>query len=235
MKTYSQSEDLKHSDTEITLGTRSILGIFFALALVCGVFFGFGYSIGRGNTTKATAPDLTVSTGHGATQPAVKTVVEGSTSSDAALPESDADTDVPPPAHSAPVNHSKPSAAAAIITPGLVTSQTASEAITPAYQTGAAQPSPGIPTPQKAVLPIYPAQTAAVPSAAIMVQIAAVSHREDADVLISALKKLGYNASARSDSTDNLLRIQVGPFATRDQANAMRTKLLNDGYNAILK
>jgi len=68
-----------------------------------------------------------------------------------------------------------------------------------------------------------------------MVQIAAVSHREDADVLISALRKLGYNASARSDSTDNLLRIQVGPFATRDQANAMRTKLLNDGYNAILK
>lgn len=68
-----------------------------------------------------------------------------------------------------------------------------------------------------------------------MVQIAAVAHREDADVLISALKKLGYNASARTESTDNLLHVQVGPFATRDQAKAMRAKLLNDGYNAILK
>jgi cell division septation protein DedD len=234
MKTYAQSEELKHSDTEITLGTRSILGIFFALALVCGVFFGFGYSIGRGNTNKATAPDLTASSTRGAAQPAVKTVVEGSTSS--ALPESDADTDVPPPDHPAPVTHSKPSAAAAIIQQAPVAQRTASESVAPAYPTGVLQTSAGTPAPQKAVLPIYPAQAAAVvPSASIMVQIAAVSHREDADVLISALRKLGYNASARSDASDNLLRIQVGPFATRDQANATRTKLLNDGYNAILK
>lgn len=68
-----------------------------------------------------------------------------------------------------------------------------------------------------------------------MVQIAAVSHREDADVLVSALKKLGYNASVRSANTDNLLRVQIGPFATRDEAKNIRAKLLNDGYNAIVK
>jgi len=234
MKTYEQSEALKHSDTEITLGTRSILGIFFALALVCGVFFGFGYSIGRGNTTKATAPDLTASSSTPETeQPAVKTVVDGS-NSPSALPENDADTDVPPPDRPAPVSHSKPSAAAAI--PQMPAPAKTASDVTPAAQTVAPQASSGVPVGQKAALPIYPGQTAsASPSAAIMVQIAAVSHREDADVLISALKKLGYNASARSDSTDNLLRIQVGPFATRDQANATRTKLLNDGYNAILK
>lgn len=235
MKTYEQSEALKHSDTEITLGTRSILGIFFALALVCGVFFGFGYSIGRGNTTKATAPDLTASSSTPETsQPAVKTVVDGS-NSPSATPENDADTDVPPPDRPAPVNHSKPSAAAAI--PQMpAPAKAASDDVTPAAQTVAPQASSDVPVAQKAALPINPGQTAATsPSAAIMVQIAAVSHREDADVLISALRKLGYNASARSDSTDNLLRIQVGPFATRDQANATRTKLLNDGYNAILK
>jgi cell division septation protein DedD len=68
-----------------------------------------------------------------------------------------------------------------------------------------------------------------------MVQIAAVSRREDADVLVSALGKLGYHASARPAPTDNLLHVQIGPFATRDEAKIMRTKLLNDGYNAILK
>ncbi len=68
-----------------------------------------------------------------------------------------------------------------------------------------------------------------------MVQIAAVSHREDADVLVSALKKLGYNASVRSEATDKLLHVQIGPFPARDEANLVRTKLLNDGYNAILK
>jgi cell division septation protein DedD len=39
----------------------------------------------------------------------------------------------------------------------------------------------------------------------------------------------------RSESQDQLLHVQVGPFATRDEAKVMRTKLLGDGYNAILK
>ena len=34
--------------SEITLSTASLLGIFFGLVLICGVFFGFGYSMGRG-------------------------------------------------------------------------------------------------------------------------------------------------------------------------------------------
>ena len=34
-------------DREISLSTTTILGIFFALALLCAVFFGFGYSMGR--------------------------------------------------------------------------------------------------------------------------------------------------------------------------------------------
>ena len=34
-------------DREISLGAATILGIFFVLALICAVFFGFGYSLGR--------------------------------------------------------------------------------------------------------------------------------------------------------------------------------------------
>lgn len=68
-----------------------------------------------------------------------------------------------------------------------------------------------------------------------MVQIAAVSHQEDADVLVSALRKRGYSVVTRNESRDNLLHVQIGPFATRDAAKAMRAKLLADGYNAILK
>jgi cell division septation protein DedD len=39
----------------------------------------------------------------------------------------------------------------------------------------------------------------------------------------------------RNEPRDSLLHIQIGPFATRDEAKAMRAKLLADGYNAILK
>jgi cell division septation protein DedD len=68
-----------------------------------------------------------------------------------------------------------------------------------------------------------------------MVQIAAVSHPEDADVLVGALRKRGYAVSARRDPTDGLLHVQIGPFANRNDAYAMRQKLLNDGYNAIVQ
>ena len=69
----------------------------------------------------------------------------------------------------------------------------------------------------------------------IMVQIAAVSHPEDADVLVGALRKRGYAVTARRDPTDGLLHVQIGPFANRNDAYAMRQKLLNDGYNAIVQ
>src|SRR5437660_1228697 len=35
------------ADTEITLGTSKLLGIFFALVIVCSVFFTLGYLLGR--------------------------------------------------------------------------------------------------------------------------------------------------------------------------------------------
>jgi DedD protein len=238
MKTYDKSEELNHSDAEITLGTRSILGIFFGLALICGVFFGFGYSVGRGNASKA-ASQQTTSPAPGTAQPVVKTVVEGS-SPTSDLSEDDADTDVAPPVgqtsdRPAQSNQAKPSAGSAVIPQTPVPAGTVSEDVARPVQTATAQSVPSIPAPWNASLPPVPAAAANSPSAPIMVQIAAVSHREDADVLISALKKLGYNASARSDTSDNLLHVQVGPFATRDEANVIRTKLLNDGYNAILK
>ena len=70
---------------------------------------------------------------------------------------------------------------------------------------------------------------------ALMVQVAAVSHQEDADVLIGALRKRGYAVNVHRDPVDNLLHVRIGPFASRDAANATRQKLLNDGYNASLQ
>lgn len=68
-----------------------------------------------------------------------------------------------------------------------------------------------------------------------MVQIAAVSNPADADVLVGALRKRGYSVTIRNQPGDTLLHVQVGPFAARADAIAMKQKLLGDGYNAILK
>ena len=68
-----------------------------------------------------------------------------------------------------------------------------------------------------------------------MVQIAAVSHPGDAEVLVSALRRRGYAVAVYRDPVDTLMHVQVGPFASRNDAAAMRQKLLNDGYNAIVQ
>ncbi len=34
-------------DTEITLGTAKLLGLFFGLVVICAVFFALGYTLGR--------------------------------------------------------------------------------------------------------------------------------------------------------------------------------------------
>ena len=68
-----------------------------------------------------------------------------------------------------------------------------------------------------------------------MVQVAAITNPTDAQVLVNALRKHGYSASAHSQPNDSFLHVQVGPFATRAEAAAMKQKLLSDGYNAIVK
>jgi cell division septation protein DedD len=68
-----------------------------------------------------------------------------------------------------------------------------------------------------------------------MVQIAAVSNPQDAEVLVNALRKRGYSVTVRREFTDNLIHVRIGPFNSRGEANQWRQKLLNDGYNAIIE
>jgi DedD protein len=69
----------------------------------------------------------------------------------------------------------------------------------------------------------------------LMVQVAAVSIPQDADILIAALRQHGYTAVVRHEPNDQLLHVQIGPFASRAQAQAMRGRLLADGYNAVIR
>ncbi len=41
-------------EREISLSTPTILGLFFALAIVCACFFGLGYAMGRKSVPTAT-------------------------------------------------------------------------------------------------------------------------------------------------------------------------------------
>jgi cell division septation protein DedD len=98
-------------------------------------------------------------------------------------------------------------------------------------------PSPSADETAKAVAPTTSRTTSGADHGAYMVQIAAVSKQEDAAALAGALKKKSYDVFVVNSPTgaDNLFHVQVGPFASLQDAEAMKTKLIGDGYNAFVK
>jgi DedD protein len=240
MRLLQEEEELGHTDTEITLGMRSLLGVFFGLVLICGVFFGLGYSLGRGSA-KPVAPGPSEAAKPTTRMPIGPTVHEndGSESSpytpgpDAREPinasaAEPAPTSAPKPSGTvvkqlSPDNEEQPVAAPLRKpTPAVTSAET---------ETSASKPAPASTSNTPAATPAAAAAT----GTSFMVQVAAISRQEDAEILVAALNKRGYSAVIRNDPKDSLLHVQIGPFATRDEARAMRTKLLGDGYNAILK
>ncbi|MGE5205071.1 MAG: SPOR domain-containing protein [Chlamydiota bacterium] len=75
-----------------------------------------------------------------------------------------------------------------------------------------------------------------VDSGSYFVQVAAVTKKDDAQALLSALKKKSYPVViATNQPHDRLYHVQVGPFGDVKDAEAARAHLVADGYNPILK
>ncbi len=199
------------NDREITLGTSTILGTFFALAILCAVFFGFGYSLGSRHSTPPPGAQA---------DSAAYKFIPGAK-----------------PAPGSPVNASgKPSASPYEPPPADPQKiPTIPQKATPAaFATDASTPRPprtppAVPPPAPVAVPVAPGVPPSV------VQIAAVSHQEDADAIATSLQRRGYTVAIRQEPQDKLLHIQVGPFAARKDAEAMRQRLLGDGFNAYIK
>jgi len=71
----------------------------------------------------------------------------------------------------------------------------------------------------------------------IVVQIAAISREDDAVALAGALRKKNYNVFVVNNpiTNDKLYHVQVGPFTSIQDAEAMKAKLTGEGYNPIVK
>ena len=64
--------DEPKSDADLTLGIGSLLSIFFGVLIICGIFFAFGYTMGRRNahaTTSVVVPATTSPAASVATAP----------------------------------------------------------------------------------------------------------------------------------------------------------------------
>ncbi len=154
-------------DPEIVVSTGKMVGLFVVLVVVCALFFGFGYSTGRGAAVSAA----------GGSSPAV--VVVG--------------------------------------------------------QRAATQPSG---TERSSQIPAVeePANPHPAPGTGYFLQVAAVTKQEDAEALVSALRKKDYAVFATNTApTDKLFHVQIGPFSNQKDVEGLRAKLVSAGYNPIVK
>lgn len=224
-------------ERELTLSTGAILGIFFGLVILCGVCFGLGYNMGRKSTptplalNDGTSDGGTADTGSEGAKPSAGSPAD---STIAVEPPVTSIVAAPPAAKPSPIVR-KPIPVA----PDAGTTDATASGRTPAAHTPASTVA-GAPAPVVRAVPpsaLLPGASAAASagSGSIMVQIAAVSHQEDADLLVGALRSRGYSVTARPAASDGFIHVQVGPFNDKKTAEAMKQRLLGDGYNAILK
>ncbi len=69
----------------------------------------------------------------------------------------------------------------------------------------------------------------------IVLQVAALTRKDDAGTLAAALQKKQYPAFVRLPTTDNFYRVQVGPYPDVPSANAVKRALEHDGYQVFLR
>ena len=208
-------------DREITVGPVILTGFVIFLVAICAGCFVAGYGVGRRSPVESASARPEPS------GPSAAELLRNNQSKPDASQNSVAattDSGTVPAAGTVPAQAARGTAPAAY------------EPSNPATAPAVVQTALPAQSPAQPVSAVGQTVQSALPQAGQwMVQIAAVSHEEDAEVLLSALRKRGYTVSARHDPVDSLLHVQVGPFNNRDDATAMRQKLLSDGYNAVVQ
>lgn len=201
---------MPEQETEITLGNGRLLGLFIGLVVLCGVFFVMGYMLGKnsapGNTLLTDATSNTA--GDGTMKPGA---IQG-----VATPAPTPAPAVQPSAE--PTNTTEPEPAAVP-----VEQERAPEPAAPEVARPAARPVS------------RPAATATPSLGSYIVQVAAVSKQQDADALASALRRKQYTVNVSSQMPDRLFHVQIGPFSDPKLAEMVRSRLVADGYNPIVK
>lgn len=177
----------KGESYEMVLESRHLLGVFFAVVLLCALFFTLGFVLGRSQGEEQAR-----------TAPAAKTPA--------------AETSGAPAAED-------------------LTFYDRVEGQPTAETTGAGAGQGG------AASAVRPTPATTMPSAAdpIYLQVAALSQEEDAKRLSQKLLEMAFPVVIRPPGDDRLYRVQVGPFQTKELADAAEGRLKAQGFRQIVR
>ncbi len=234
-------------DGDVTIGPGKLLGLFFMLVVICGVFFAIGYSLGKTSAHEQAMNDKSplsaslsapVIGDSSAAKPSAAVAAKSE-------PESSA-TDEPTQSKTEPdltffnaVKADKKATGSDPTAPSKTPQEKPAEQKTVASNAPVASAPEVTPAAQpntKASAPQSP-EVKASASGSFVVQIAAVTREEDAAALAGALRKKNYSVFVVNNPAvhDKFYHVQVGPFATLQDADAMKAKLMGEGYNPIVK
>ena len=193
-------------ETEILLGNKQLLGVFFVVAALLGVAFTGGYMVGRGSSPKKA--------------PAVATAGDTSnseTSSTAAQPGGETHS-VPPDDSSSGVT-AEPAAHHGRKTDDVLGSRRKKQPATAGESTETASSRPDSFVPQ---------------SGQEFLQVTSVT-RDHALAVAAVLRKKGFHAHAvPKPGQANLYRVIVGPIRSAGELASTRDSLRRTGFNQVL-
>jgi cell division septation protein DedD len=212
----------KKNGGDFVLESRHLVGLFLLLVVIFGVVFTLGYLMGRGqyDTKIRAAVGAPAGSEEPANPPSMKSNPK-SGSENSQVPKKGSDWDF---YHSA-----DPQAAADHLQP-------VPKAAGPSAPLAAAPKAYVAPSkPAKPAKPSGGADGPLIPKGAIMLQVAAVLHQDDALALAQALQQKKFPAYVIPPGADKLYRVQVGPYPDNQTATAARQQLEANGFKSIIK
>ncbi len=214
------------NETEILLGNRHLLAIFFVLAVLLGIAFTGGYMVGRNGADKKPAA-LTAST----TDPAASTSTGMETHS--LTPAGDSGDSAEPAATTEQTHTVQPPPPPDVVT---VPVPEAAPLGSPKKEHAEEVPPTPAAVPPKPSTPPTPHgrdHFSGPQSGQTFLQVAAVGHTE-ANALADVLSKKGFHAHAvAKPGANDVYRVLIGPMRDTSDLSTTRDSLRNAGFTKI--
>jgi len=207
---------------DFVLESRHLVGLFMLLVVIFGVVFTLGYLLGRNqyDSKVRAAAGTPLEADVPASKPAAKMNAKPE-SEDAQVPKKKSDWDF---YHSA-----DPQAASDHLQPP------AKPATPPKPVAKSLKPSGGAVKADNVGKSSSGTDGPLIPKGAIMLQVAAVLHQDDALALAQALQQKKFPAYVIPPGADKLYRVQVGPYPDNQTATNARQELEANGFKSIIK
>jgi DedD protein len=211
----------KKSGGDFVLESRHLVGLFLLLVVIFGVVFTLGYLMGRSQYDSKVRAAVGPPPGFDATDAPLAAKAKPKPEPETAqVPKKSSDFDF--------YQSADPQSSADHLQP-------APKALTASAQPAAPKPTA---TSSKSAIPAKSSSGTdgpLIPKGAIMLQVAAVLHQDDALALAQALQQKKFPAYVIPPAADKYYRVQVGPYQDNASATKARQDLEAKGFKSIIK